>query len=85
MLGKATRENALQWKFQPASKEVPGNSATLTYVFLLEGKPQDAINSTFVFEMPNRVQIVAQVTTGSSKALPECGAQRLEHYLPDRR
>ena len=54
LLQEPARRNALQWKFQPASKEVRGNSATLMYVFLLEGKPQDAPSSTFVFEMPNR-------------------------------
>ncbi len=70
LLGKAARENALQWKFQPVSKEVRGNSVTLTYVFLLEGKPQDANNSTFVFEMPNRIQVVAPGNDGIIKGAP---------------
>jgi TonB family protein len=70
ILGTAARENALQWKFQRASKEVLGNSVTLTYVFLLEGKPQDATSSTFVFEMPNRIQIVAPGNDGIIKGAP---------------
>ena len=70
MLGKAASENALQWKFQPVSKEGRGNSVTLKYVFLLEGTPQDATNSTFVFELPNRVQIVAPGNDGIIKGAP---------------
>ena len=70
MLGKAASENALQWRFQPVSNAAHGNSATLTYVFLLEGKPQDATNSTFVFEMPNRIQIVAPGNDGIIKGAP---------------
>jgi TonB family protein len=53
------RRNALQWKFQRTSKEAQGNSITLNYVFLLEGEPQNRKNTTFVFELPNRVQVVA--------------------------
>jgi TonB family protein len=70
MLGKPACENALQWKFQPVSKEVRGNSVTLRYVFLLEGKPQEATNSTFVFEMPNRIQIVAPISAGIIRGAP---------------
>ena len=70
MLETAVRENALQWKFQPVSKDVRGNSVTLRYVFLLEGKPQDATNSTFVFETPNTVQIVAPGNDGIIKGAP---------------
>jgi TonB family protein len=60
-LREPARKNALQWKFQPTSKEVQGNSITLHYSFLLEGEPQDRKNATFVFELPNRVQVVAPV------------------------
>jgi TonB family protein len=70
MLGKTARDNALQWKFQPVSREVRGNFVTLIYVFLLEGKPQDAANSTFVFELPNIVQIVAPGNDGIIKGAP---------------
>ena len=70
LLQESARQNALQWKFQPVSKEVRGNAATLMYVFLLEGKPQDATNSTFVFEMPNKVQIVAPGNDGIIKGAP---------------
>jgi TonB family protein len=58
-LRDAARSNALQWKFQRTSPEVRGSSTTLTYVFLLEGAPQNRVNTTFVFELPNRLQIVA--------------------------
>lgn len=70
MLGKAARDNALQWKFQPVSKVVRDNSVTLRYVFLLEGTPQDATKSTFVFELPNTVQIVAPGNDGIIKGAP---------------
>jgi TonB family protein len=70
LLGKPASDNALKWKFQPVSKEVPGNSVTLRYVFLLEGTPQDATNSTFVFEMPNRIQMVAPGNDGIIKGAP---------------
>jgi hypothetical protein len=43
------------------SKEVQDNSVTLKYDFLLDGKLQDGIKTTFVFELPNRIQIVAPV------------------------
>jgi TonB family protein len=60
-LREPARRNALQWKFQPASKD-PGNFITLNYVFLLEGELQDRKNTTFVFELPNRIQIVAPIS-----------------------
>lgn len=54
-LGEPVRQNALQWMFKRTSNEVSGNFTTLKYVFLLEGKPQDRSNATFVFELPNEV------------------------------
>ena len=60
LLREPARQNALQWKFQRVPKETSGNSVILKYVFLLEGEPpQDRTNTTFVFELPNRIQIVA--------------------------
>jgi len=70
LLGKPASENALQWKFQPVSKEVRGNSVILRYVFLFDGSPQEATNSTFVFEMPNRIQIVAPISAGIIRGAP---------------
>jgi hypothetical protein len=61
-LREPARQNALQWKFQRTSKDEPGNSMTLHYVFLLEGEPQDRKNTIFVFELPNRVQVVAPIS-----------------------
>lgn len=59
LLREPVRENALQWKFERVSKDAQGNSVTLKYVFLVEGEPQDRTKTTFVFEFPDKVQIVA--------------------------
>jgi TonB family protein len=57
LLQEPARLNALQWKFQRVSKEAQGNSVLLKYDFLLDGN--DGTKTTFVFELPNRIQIVA--------------------------
>lgn len=59
LLKEPARLNALQWRFQRVSKEEPGKSAILRYVFLLEGEPQDRTKTTFVLELPDKIQIVA--------------------------
>jgi TonB family protein len=59
LLMEPARQNALQWKFERVSKKTSGNSAILRYAFLLEGEPQDRTKTTFVFELPDRIQIVA--------------------------
>jgi hypothetical protein len=61
LLREPARENALHWKFERVSKETQGASVVLKYAFLLEGEPQDAKTTTFVFELPNRIQVVAPV------------------------
>lgn len=60
-LREAARQNALEWKFQRASNDTKENSFTLTYRFLLEGKPQYPKSDSFVFDLPNRVQMVARI------------------------
>ena len=63
LLREAARENELQWKFVRVSKEASaGNSVTLKYFFLVEGQPQDRARTTFVFELPDKIQIVAPPT-----------------------
>ena len=61
LLQEPARQNALQWKFQRGSTGVAGNSVTLRYDFLLDGKLQDDTRTAFVFEVPNRIQIIAPV------------------------
>lgn len=61
LLQEPARQNALQWKFQRVSKDTAGNSVNLRYEFLLDGKWQDDSKTTFVFELPDKVQIVAPV------------------------
>jgi TonB family protein len=60
-LREPARENALRWKFERASQKTQGASVILRYAFLLQGEPQDGRKSTFVFELPNKVQVVAPV------------------------
>ena len=59
LLKEPARQNALQWRFERVSKKTPGNSVILRYAFLLEGEPQDRTKTTFVFELPDKIQIVA--------------------------
>ncbi len=60
-LQEPARQNALQWRFRRASKEGQYNSVILQYDFLLDGKRQDDSKTAFVFELPNRIQVVAPV------------------------
>jgi TonB family protein len=62
LLQEPARQNALQWKFERVSKEAVGSSVTLKYEFLLDGKRPDDAKTTFVFELPNRIQIIAPVS-----------------------
>jgi TonB family protein len=65
-LREFARQNALRWRFQRVSKEALNNNlVTLKYRFLLKGEPQpqNRTRTTFVFEPPDKIQVVTTPPT----------------------